>query len=90
MLVLEEKNTNDVYRDMQCNIAEYDTSDYPYEHFLHNRSNAKVIGKFKDECNGEVLWSPLDNVVCCSLTIRKRRRRKGIEEDLREEQFPQC
>ena len=29
---------------------EYDFSDYPKEHFLHDEANKKVIGKFKDEC----------------------------------------
>ena len=30
----------------------YDLSDYPKDHFLHNNTNKKVIGKFKDELNG--------------------------------------
>jgi len=44
--------TQDVYSDMQLHLDEYDTSDYPPDHFLHSRANAKVIGKFKDETNG--------------------------------------
>ena len=36
---------------MQKEKREYDTSDYPPDHFLYSRDNAKVIGKFKDECN---------------------------------------
>src|SRR5688572_14037886 len=44
--------TDDVYRDMQKQLDEYDTSDFPNDHFLFSRNNAKVIGKFKDETNG--------------------------------------
>ena len=44
--------TDDVYRDMQKHQDEYDTSDFPTDHFLFSRNNAKVIGKFKDETNG--------------------------------------
>src|SRR6218665_3583296 len=45
---------------MKNNSAEYDTSDYPTDHFLHNTTNAKVIGNFKDETNSvppvEFVW----------------------------------
>jgi hypothetical protein len=47
--------TDDVHRDMAQNLDEYDPSDYPCGQFLHSRTNAKVIGKFKDECNGEAV-----------------------------------
>ena len=30
----------------------YDTSDYPKDHYLHSMDNKKVIGKMKDECAG--------------------------------------
>jgi ABC-type thiamine transport system substrate-binding protein len=59
-------STDDVYRDMQQNLDEYDTSHYPCEHFLYSRNNARVIGKFTDECNGdavlEFLRSEIQNV----------------------------
>ena len=29
----------------------YDTSVYPVDHPLHSRTNAKVLGKMKDECS---------------------------------------
>jgi hypothetical protein len=29
----------------------FDLSDYPEDHFCHDNSNKKVIGKFKDETN---------------------------------------
>ena len=44
--------TPNVYADMQINSHYYDTSDYPSDHPLHSKKNAKVLGKFKDELNG--------------------------------------
>src|SRR6218665_3174885 len=44
--------TNDLYKDMAENLDCYDPSDYPKDHPLHDKKNAKVIGKFKDETNG--------------------------------------
>jgi hypothetical protein len=46
--------TDDVYRDLESIMHEYfDTSDYPKDHFLYSRKNAKVLGKMKDECGGK-------------------------------------
>lgn len=44
--------TDDLYKDMQGNLDCYDISDDPSDDPLHNKTNAKVIGKFKDESNG--------------------------------------
>jgi len=45
--------TDDVYADMYEKMdIYYDTSDYPPEHKLHSKKNAKVVGLFKDELNG--------------------------------------
>jgi hypothetical protein len=44
--------TEDIYRDMAQNPDLYDTSDFPTDHFLYSTKNKKVIGKFKDETNG--------------------------------------
>ena len=33
----------------------YDFSDYPTDHPCHSTENKKVVGKFKDECNGRVI-----------------------------------
>ena len=41
--------TDDLYQDMMENIQYYDTSAYPKSHPLYSSTNAKVIGKFKDE-----------------------------------------
>ena len=45
--------TDDVYSDMMNDSHLFDTSDYPTSHQLYSSTNAKVIGKFKDECNGK-------------------------------------
>ena len=47
--------TEDVYEDMKKDIDEYDFSDYPENHSLHNTSNKKVIGKMKDEIAGDIM-----------------------------------
>ena len=31
---------------------QYDTSNYPPDHFLHSLANKKVLGKITDECTG--------------------------------------
>ena len=43
--------TPDLYKDMAYNMDAYDSSDYPVDHPLHSRTNAKVLGKMKDECS---------------------------------------
>ena len=42
--------TKDVYADMLKRPSLFDTSDYPSDHPLHSKTNAKVVGKMKDEC----------------------------------------
>ena len=49
--LLYEIQTDNIYKDMQSTIHDYDFSDYPTEHFLHNNNHKKEIGKFKDELN---------------------------------------
>ena len=48
-----EVKTDDIYKDMAGDKDLYDLADYPADHFLHDRTNNKVIGKFKDETKGE-------------------------------------
>ena len=55
-LIMEIK-TEDFYSDVKTNlIAEFDTSDYPKNN-IYNMPlvNKKVLGKFKDEFNGEIM-----------------------------------
>jgi RNase P subunit RPR2 len=47
-----ELTTADAYRDMHEALDRFDTSDYPKDHPNYSPINCKVIGKFKDECNG--------------------------------------
>ena len=46
------RQTEDIYRDMQEEADLFDTSEYPPEHFLFSTRNKKVLGKFKDEVHG--------------------------------------
>ena len=48
--------TQDVYNDMLGMQSHLDCSDYPVDHFLHNTKNKKVLGKFKDEMNGQLIY----------------------------------
>ena len=41
--------TDDIYKDMLCDKDRFDLSNYPKDHFLYDKTNAKVIGKMKDE-----------------------------------------
>lgn len=50
--LLVDIKTEDAYKDMSEMKDEYDLSDYPKEHPLHDEKYKKVIGKFKDECSG--------------------------------------
>ncbi|XP_031572498.1 uncharacterized protein LOC116306562 [Actinia tenebrosa] len=45
--------TEDVYKDFLPDIDEYDTSEYPKDHFLYSAKNKKVIGKMKDKMEGK-------------------------------------
>ena len=42
--------TEDFYKEMRTD--EYDLSDYPEDSVFHSKKNKKVLGKFKDGCNG--------------------------------------
>ena len=48
-----EIETEDIYRDMRQHKDLFDFSGYPKEHACYDPTNNKVIGKFKDETNGE-------------------------------------
>ena len=51
--VIIHVTTDDIYQDMQANIIDYDTSNYPADHPLFSNTNKKIIGKFKDELGGK-------------------------------------
>ena len=47
--------TVDLYKDLEQIKDHLDTSDYPKDHPLYSNKNKKVIGKFKDELNGNIM-----------------------------------
>ena len=58
--LLLDVECEDYYKDMEKDLDRYDTSDYPKDHPCYSGKNKKVIGKFKDECNGK----PIEEVIC--------------------------
>ena len=96
--------TEDVYNDMLEHKELYDLSDYPADHFLHDSTNNKVIGKFKDETKGEPIiefiglrpkmYSFLTmSMVNAQPELHEKHRAKGIQSAasarLRHEQYRQ-
>ena len=47
--------TDDVYKDMEEQKEYYDLSEYPKDHFLYSTENQAVVGKFKDEMEGNII-----------------------------------
>ena len=46
---------HDLYAGMAGSKDEFDFSEYPKDHFLQSYDNMKVVGKFKDECKGQLM-----------------------------------
>ena len=46
---------HDLYAEMAEIKDEFDFSGYPRDHFLQLYDNMKVVGKFKDECKGQLM-----------------------------------
>ena len=53
--VIIHVQTEDIFADMERNLDEYDTSNYPADHPLFSMANKKVIGKMKDELGGRLM-----------------------------------
>ena len=47
--------TDDVYADFRGMKEHFDSSNYPADHPNFDKSNAKVLGKFKDEADGKLI-----------------------------------
>lgn len=47
--------TDDVYNDVRVNKDLFDNSEYSEEHQCFDKTNKKVIGKFKDECGDYIM-----------------------------------
>jgi hypothetical protein len=58
----------------------FDFSDYPKEHVLYSEKNKRVIGKFKDELNGNIMSKIFHLGVKCMhikyFIIEKKRRKQ--------------
>ena len=46
---------HDLYAGMAEIKDEFDFSEYTKDHFLQSYDNMKVVGKFKDECKGQLM-----------------------------------
>ena len=46
---------HDLYAGMGEINDEFDFSEYPKDHFLQSCDNMKVVGKFKNECKGQLM-----------------------------------
>lgn len=47
--------TDDFYKEILPDLNYFDTASYPKDHFLYSNKNNKVLGKFKDEVNGQII-----------------------------------
>lgn len=47
--------TDDVYVDMTTHSDDFDTSGYPKDHMLYSTTNARALGKMKDEYGGKII-----------------------------------
>ena len=48
---------HDIYTGMADMKDQFDFSEYPKDHFLQSFDNMKTVGKFKDECKGQLMLS---------------------------------
>jgi len=54
--LLYEIETSVIYEDMKSNEDEIDFAGYPWSAKYYNPKNNKVLGKFKDETNGDTIF----------------------------------
>jgi len=90
-----EIETEDVYKDMQKDKQYYDFSEYPEKHFLYSTENQAVVGKFKDEYEGEIitefvgLRSKLYSLIAPNAKPKKREKKvaKGCKKSVIENEL---
>jgi hypothetical protein len=71
----------DLYKDLDKMQDELDTSDYPTDHPLYSVANKKVLGKFKDELNGEIITEACfirSKMYSYKTLTSEKRRLKGV------------
>ena len=77
--------TDDIYADMAQHADQYDTSNYPVDHFLHRNANKKVLGKI-NECAGTPIaeFVGLKPKMCSILKADggQERRSKGVKKSV--------
>ena len=63
---VSKTDNDDVHEDLK-EISEYISfSDYHPSHPIYDKTNQKVLGKFKDELNGRISFTGLRPKSCCS------------------------
>ena len=91
--------TRDIYEDLQLFSQLFDFSNYPKDHPLYDKSNAKKVGLFKDESKGSLIleWIGLRAKLYSILHLSGKNSKscKGIsrvvkEKAMRHEQFKQA
>jgi len=94
-----ELSTDDAYANMSEHLSLYDTSDYPEWHSLRRSGNAKVLGKFKDECNGKIvsefvgLWAKMYSLSLENETSKNAVRgidKSFVRKNIRHNNFKHC
>ena len=89
--------TEDLYQDMKEMSDHFDFSEYGVNHFCYDKTNAKVLGKFKDETNGnpiiefvglrpKMYSQKVYNIN--DKTFDAKRKAKGVKKSSVEDQLP--
>ncbi|XP_054257389.1 uncharacterized protein LOC128982453 [Macrosteles quadrilineatus] len=76
--------TVDVYEDMVNHLDDFDTSNYPRDHICYDPTNARVLGKFKDEANGVIIseFIGLMAKLYCFMFLRSDSSEDGVGDGL--------
>ena len=90
--------TKDLYKDIKNMKEHFDFSNLAESHILHDQKNAKVLGKFKDECSGNQIieFVSLKAKMYSVLTEKDNiKRAKGVSKsvvknNLTHDEYKQC
>lgn len=90
--------TDDIYEDMKDMKDLLDTSEYPKDHPLYDVKNKKVIGKFKDETNGDAIKEFVglkSKMYSFTVGDSEKKRAKGvkknvIKQEIKHENYKDC
>ena len=90
--------TPDIFEDFKYFSAIMDFCDYPKDHFLFSEHNKKVLGKLKDEMNGELISEVIalkSKMYFIDSPSKQQKRAKGVirailEKDITKEMFLEC